>query len=89
METLCTGHREKPFVDGKKYKSICHCCFEVPNCATFVVETPGMVTMYSKLDPAKLHSIEELMGFGFNKREATTSLKAVEKSIKKNLKNDT
>lgn len=68
---------------------ICHCCFEVPKCETFVVEKPGTVTMYSKLDPTDLHSVEELMGDGFNKKEAINSIKCVEQSIKKNLKKNT
>lgn len=89
METICTGHRAKPFVDGKTYKAICHCCFEVPKCETFVVEKPGWVTMYSKLDPASLHTLEELMEFGFNKKEAINSIKCVQQSIKKNIKKNT
>ena len=30
MDVRCTGYSKQPFIDGKKYESICHTCWCVP-----------------------------------------------------------
>ena len=35
MDVRCIGHRNKPFVDGNTYESICFICFSIPR--TFYV----------------------------------------------------
>jgi hypothetical protein len=89
MDVLCSGHRSKPFVDGRKYDAICFVCFNVPK------------TWYVKLGKAEdgsedvwegpffdwkhLNTAEELVSDGSTDdlKRARKSVKAVKAQIKK------
>jgi hypothetical protein len=83
IEVKVSAYAHKPFIDGKCYREICFPCSEAP---TRYGCTDDGVAYYLPWDPKQLASVEEMMGDGFDKKEATASIKAVREAIKKNLK---
>ena len=86
-----------PFIDGKKYREICHCCSEVPrmwelkkNYDDGYAFYKEYIFVYESMDMDRLHSVESLMkDGGWEKKDAERSVRAVKKIVaiaKKKLK---
>jgi hypothetical protein len=82
MDVICTGHNRKPFIDGRCYEAICQLCFETPCLGRY---ESNVWKTYS-LSDGELHTADELSAHGFDKKEATISIKAVKKALKKKKK---
>jgi hypothetical protein len=78
MDVLCSGYRDHPFVDGRCHEYICHICHSAPCTWRFDED----VWMWKELEN-ELHTVEELVSAGFDKKEVITSLKALKLAIKK------
>ena len=81
MDVICSGYRFTPFIDGRCYEAICHLCHELP-CFYRFDEDIWMWKQYSSED-RELHTVEEMVQHGFDKKQAAISLKAVKRAIKK------
>jgi hypothetical protein len=79
MNVICSGYHHKPFADGRCYEFICQGCYEVP-CTRRFVEDCWMLVKYEY--GKELHTLEEMMSFGWEKQEAQICIKAVKKVIK-------
>ncbi len=90
MSVLCSGHRDKPFIDGKKYNDICFACFHVPKVWTCKLGRPrdGSADVWEGpfWDAKHLCSAQELVADGVcDITQARKSARAV-KSLVKNVK---
>jgi hypothetical protein len=81
MQTLVSAYHKSPFIDGRRYEFICHCCSEVPR--MYEANEDGYHNVFKEFDKKRLHSVDDLMEFGWDKQYAKTSLKAVQAKIKK------
>jgi len=84
-EAVCTGYssRKYPFVDGRTYEEVCACCHWVSKTTYYDEEKDEWV--YHDYYDQKLHRLEEMMNDGWDKAEATLSIKAVKAAIKRGL----
>ena len=85
MDVVCSVHREKQFIDGKKYNYICHTCFNVPKMYDYNEKTDKLI-IYELMDPNRLSTVADMVSEGANAKLAEKSIKAVKQSIKKYLK---
>lgn len=88
-EAYVSAYRERPFVDGRKYKEICWCCANVPKTWELLKNYDDgycihkeYVMVYDEMDPKRLHTVEEIMSEGWDREEATRSVRAVKRAIK-------
>lgn len=70
------------FIDGRKHPVMCHCCMSIPKMYEF---KDNRLTVFEEYDDRRLHTLEELVQDGFNKKQAEKSLKAVKTCIKKKI----
>jgi hypothetical protein len=82
MDVICSGYRYKPFVNGRCYDYICQGCHETPCLGRLDEQDVWISYEYGK----ELHTVEELMSFGWEKKEAVRHIKAVKAAIKKKKK---
>lgn len=81
--------KNNPFIDGKSYEMVCHCCMDVPK--MWEIKTnyddgfaihEEYILIYDEWNMNKLHTINSLMEEGgWDKVEATRSIRAVKKAI--------
>ena len=76
----CSAYTHTPFVDGRRYKELCHLCYEVPKMSDWD-EKLQRIIHYPTMDPKRLCTVAELMDGGWDKKDCETSLKAVKKAI--------
>jgi hypothetical protein len=81
-EVICSGHRNKPFVDGKNYAQLCHLCYSVPKICELKDEKWEIYT----LEDQKLHTANELIEDGWDQADVSKSIKAVRAAIKRSKK---
>lgn len=84
IAVLVSGFKEIPFIDGKTYEAICHCCSEVPKMYDFDTATQKFI-FYDKMEPSRLHTVEELVEDGWNKKVAEISYKAIKNLVKRKI----
>lgn len=74
IQIASSGYLNHPFVDGKKYDAICLCCAST---------LKGSFTIAGPKNPPELHSLQEMIEDGFDKKNAEKSLKLIKKALKK------
>lgn len=84
LECRVTAYQHTPFIDGRYYDHICMVCGDVPNMHHFDPKTE-ILTAYKRWDPGRLQTVEMMISDGWDKREATDSIKAVKQAIKSKL----
>ena len=68
----------KPFLDGRNYEEVCHCC----HAAWRITELVGdKWVSYDPYNDIHLYTIDELMTDGFPKDRAKLSIKAIKKAM--------
>jgi len=85
LEAYTSAFEDDPWIDGRKHKDICHCCMCVPKMYHYD-EEKGVLTTYDEMYYKRLCTVEEIMEDGFEKAEATRSLRAVKALIRKRKK---
>ena len=88
-EAFTSAYGDSPFIDGKKYVEICHCCSEVPrmwelrkNYDDGYAVHKEYVYVYDSWDMDRLHSVASLMDDGgWDKEDADRSVRAVKKAV--------
>lgn len=73
MSVRCTGYSKQPFINGKKYESICHTCWAATKSWNYNGE--------KSLEKC-LYTAQELAEDGFDIKDAKASLKAIKLSLK-------
>ena len=86
MTVACLGHATVPFIDGRKYEEICHCCFSVPKMYEYDEKKEELI-VFETMNYKRLHTAKELVSEGFEEEFAKKSIKAVKAKIKKRKKN--
>lgn len=81
IEVHAKGYLDHPFIDGNYYQDICFVCDSVPKMWEYS-ETMGL-KYFVDFDIKRLHSLEEMIEDGFDKKEAFISIQAVKKAIRK------
>lgn len=64
----------EPFLFAKKLEHICFVCYSVPKMWYWEGEE---YKTHPNFNEKTVHTIDEMVGHGFNKKEAQTSIKAV------------
>jgi len=85
FESFTNAYESQPWIDGRRHKEMCHCCYEVPKMYSYDEEN-DVLTQYDEMDYRRLCTVEELMQEGFDKKEAQKSVRAVKALIRKRKK---
>lgn len=81
IDCFVSAYSTQPFIDGRKYDTICLCCSEVPK--TYDIDhRRNKLIFYSDLHTSRLNSVDYLVSEGFTTAEAKTSISAVKKCLK-------
>lgn len=88
-EAFTSAYSDSPFIDGKKYAEICHCCSCVPkmwelkkNYDDGYAVHKEYLLVYEEWDMNRLHSVASLMeDGGWDKPDAERSVRAVKRAV--------
>ena len=70
-----------PFVDGRNYDEICHCCHAAWKTSEWDDLEDKFVHFHPYKEP-RLYTPEELMTEGWSKEEAKLSIKCIKRALK-------
>ena len=79
-DCVVMGYDEVPFVDGKKYDTICHRCFCTINKWEFDAGTDRVIT-YRHQSPYHINDVDRMMAYGWSREESLHSINAVKRKV--------
>ena len=82
LYALDKRYNKSPFVDGRKYKSVCWTCGNVPKNYEWDEEKEELI-IFDEFDPKRLFTVEEMMSDGFGREESRISIRSVKSAIRK------